>query len=260
MSNVTCEEVIAAFLRIAEEGFACDRVGQRLRIVTPYFYPDNDLIEVFIEDIGEGSVRVTDMAETLRHLDARGFDVSSSPKRRFMVQTIASRAAVDFDRGRLSKIGPVSALGNLMIDVVVTARGVSDLIYTSRTFEPATFVEEVEDYLKHQEVEFERGAPLMGISGKRYRVEFKVSAPEIRYIHTISPAAIQGMKSKVDATVRMWVDCNHTLTTPHKVTVLNDVDFQWREYDVAILQRYSVVQYWSRREELPSLLMTRVQS
>ena len=118
----------------------------KLRIITPYLYPDNDLIEIYVEELPLGQIRVTDLTETLRHLHARGFDVFESPKRRFMVETIASRTGVELAQGQLAKIGETSQVGDLLFDLIVAARGVSDLIYTSKTYEPATFSEEVEEF------------------------------------------------------------------------------------------------------------------
>jgi hypothetical protein len=252
--KLDCQETVERYITNLKEGFSCIPMENRLRIVTPYLYPDNDLIEIFIEELPSGQIRVTDLTETLRHLHASGFDVFESPKRKFMVETIASRTGVELFQGQLVKTGEVSQLGDLMFDVIVTARGVSDLIYTSKTFEPATFSEEVEAFLKSNQIPVESKVRLAGVSGKYYTVNFKVTIVAPRFIQALSPVAAAGLKPKVDAAVRMWVDVNHELTREQKVTVLNDVDFEWKSYDVNILKSLSVISYWTRKDDLLEIL------
>lgn len=254
--RLNCQQAIEGYVTNLKEGFSCLSTEDRLRIITPYLYPDNDLIEIFVEELPSGQIRVTDLAETLRHLHARGFDVFESPKRRFMMETIASRAGVDIFRGQLTKTGDISQVGDLLLDVIITARGVSDLIYTSKTFEPAAFLEEVEDFLRINELPVEPKVKLVGMSGRSYTVHFRVTIGLPRFLQALSPVAVAGLKPKVDATVRMWVDCNHDLTPERKVTILNDVDFEWRLYDINILERLSTVKYWTRRQDLLKLLRT----
>lgn len=256
---LNCQEAIERYLASLKEGFSCIPTENKLRIITPYLYPDNDLIEIFVEELPSGQIRVTDLAETLRHLHARGFDVFESAKRKFMVETIASRASVEISQGQLAKIGNVSQLGDLLFDVIVTARGVSDLIYTSKTFEPATFLEEVEGFLKDNHIPVEPKVKLFGISGRSYLIHFKVAVDFPRFLQALSPAAVAGLKPKVDATVRMWFDINHDLTPEQKVTILNDVDFEWKPYDLSILKRLSTVKYWTQKEDLLRTLRSPLQ-
>lgn len=248
--RTTCQEAIEEYLANLKQGFSCVTSAERIRIITPYLYPDNDLIEVFIEELPSGLVRATDLGETLRHLHARGFDPFESPKRKFMVETIASRVGVELIRGQLTKTSDMSELGDLLFDIIVTARGISDLIYTSKTYEPATFLDEVDQFFKANQLPVESSIKLTGITGRVYTAHFKVISRLPRFIQTLSPVAAAGLKPKVDATFRMWSDCNHNLARECKVTLLNDVDFEWRIYDVRLLDTVSIVHYWKRKDEL----------
>src|ERR1700752_2106914 len=123
-----CRELVEKYIGTLKEGFKCIANENRLRVVTPYVYPDNDLIEVFIEDLPNGRVRVTDLGETFRHLHSQGFDIAASPKRKFLAETIASRVEVELNRGRLSKTGPAGRVGDMMLDLLVASKGIADLI------------------------------------------------------------------------------------------------------------------------------------
>ncbi|MCH8853651.1 MAG: DUF1828 domain-containing protein [Planctomycetes bacterium] len=251
--NLTCTEATERFVASLQEGFSCQTLEDRIRIITPFIYPDNDLIEVFVEELTRDRIRVTDLGETMRHLVNQGLDVNASPKRRHMVDTIAAGTGVDVARGELLKEGRLAELGELLLDVMAAARGVSDLILTSRSYEPALFNEEVAQYLREHHIEYEEKVRLTGETGKIYRVAFKAVEAN-RYIETLSPNQPAGLQPVVNRVFRMWSDCNEQLTPRRKITVFNDVDFVWRQPEVALLSRVSTVSYWSQRDELVDLV------
>lgn len=250
--SLSCAEITESYIRTLSGGFRCLPLERRLRIVTPYLYPDNDLIEVFVEEPAPGHIRVTDLGETLRHLHGQGFEVSGTPKRKHMVETIAGGLGVEIVRGELARDGTTNQLGELLFDVIVAARGVSDLIYTSRTYEPPTFIEEVGKFLQEHQVEYEPEVKLTGGSGKIYTVNFKLVQVG-KYLHTLSPRQVGGLQPVVNRIFRIWVDCNGRLGRDAKVSLLNDVDFVWKQPEVALLDKVSNVGYWTRKDELLKL-------
>lgn len=247
--TLSCAEITDRYVKSLHGNFRCLPLERRLRIVTPYLYPDNDLIEVFVEEPTQGRIRVTDLGETLRHLHSQGFEVSGTPKRKHMAETIATGVGVDVVRGELIKEGTVDEIGDLLFDVIVAARGVADLIYTSRTYEPPTFAQEVGKFLQDHQVEYEPGVKITGESGKIYTVDFRLMQAN-KYLHTLSPRQIGALQPVVNRVFRIWVDCNGRLGRATKVSLLNDIDFEWKQPEVALLGRVSIVGYWSRREEL----------
>jgi hypothetical protein len=248
---MTCETAVRNYLDKIKADFTCQQTNGRLRIITPYLYPDNNLIEVYVEELPGGRVRVTDLSEAARHLHAQGLDVFASPKRKFIAETAASRVNAAFERGAIVKEGPVEELGSLIFDVIVAVRGIADLIYTSRAYEPAPFIEEVADFLKEHQLQFERRVPVRGASGKEYRIPFVVE--QRVYLQPLSAEFQRALKPRVDATLRMWVDVDKKAL---KFSVLNDIDFNWPEPDVVLLSRFSQVFRWSARSELLNVLRT----
>ncbi len=244
-----CESVIRGYLEKIKAEFTCEPSDGRLKLITPYLYPDNDLVEVYVEELPNGRVRVTDLGETTRHLHTQGFDVFASPKRKFIAETTASRVNALFENGVIKKEGTLEELGPMLFDVIVAARGVADLIYTSRAYEPAPFVDEVAEFLKEHQFHFEQRVPVRGTSGREYRVAFWVK-PSV-YLQPISAEFQRALKPRVDAVLRMWVDIDRKAL---KFTVLNDVDFSWPEPDPILLSRFSRVFRWSIREELADAL------
>jgi len=247
---IACQEAVEKALEELRVGFRCARLGQRLEIVTPYLHPDNDLVEVFIEELASDRVKVTDLGETLRRLETLGMDVLASPKRTFVVQQIASRTHVTLSRGRLEKEGAIHQVGALILDVVAAAHAISDLIFSSKAYEPATLAQEAGELLQKSEIHVEYNVPVVGSTGKRYRVSLKAlgarTGGEI-LIEAMSPAEERLMTPVVNRVFRMWSDVN---TARNKVSLLNDDYFSWRQEDLSLLERVSVIRTWSTREAL----------
>ena len=242
---MNCEKAIRDYLEKIKAEFACEQLDGRLKVITPYVYPDNDLVEVYVEELPDGRVRVSDLGETTRHLHTQGFDVFASPKRKFIADTTASRVNAYFHNGAILKEGKLEEIGGILFDVIVAARGVADLIYTSRAYEPAPFLEEVEEFLREHEFRFERRVPVRGRSGREYRVAFQVG--QTVYLQPISAEFQRALKPRVDSALHMWLDVDGKAA---KFSLLNDVDFTWPEPDVIILSRFSKVFRWSVRQEL----------
>jgi hypothetical protein len=182
-----------------------------------------------------------------------GFDVSSSRKRVGLAETISAGSGVVVQRGALTKDGPPEEVGDLIFDVIVAARGVGDLLLTARTYEPATFREEVAAFLERHGVPHESRRRVTGESGRIYTVDFWIPAQN-SFLETLSPAQPGGIQATVNRVFRIWADIDGSLDRSKKFSLVNDVDFRWVQPDIALLQRVSTVSHWSRPDELAAAL------
>ncbi len=243
-----CTEVIERAIENLRLGFKCLPAERRMCIVTPYLYPDNDLVEAFVEEIAPNLIRVTDLGETLRHLESLGIDVLASSKRRFLLEQITKRLHVNIQRGKLEREGTPENVGSLLMDVVSAAQGVADLVYTSKAYEPATFPEEVSIFLAEHEIEHEKRPSIYGATGKKYWVSLRINGRRDKgiLVEAMSPSQESAMTATVNRVLRMWFDVDETAA---KVSLLNDVDYLWKPEDMALLERVSVIQTWSRKQQ-----------
>jgi len=245
-----CEEIVRSYIDTLKGEFECVSTEGWLRVVTPYLYPDNDNIEIFIKEISPNLIRVSDLGETIRHLHSQAFDIYSTPKRKFLFESLVSRSNLNITDGEMYRDISPKQIGEAIFDVIMASKAVGDLIFTSRAYEPALFVEEVASFLKEKQIKFEPKVSVQGATGRKYRVDFKIFNHRASYLQTLSPVSKVGMKPKVDATFRMWYDFNGQF---QKISVLNDIDFPWREPDVILLEKVSKIILWSRKEEILEL-------
>jgi hypothetical protein len=230
-----CQEIIDRALAELKAAFRCIPYEQGVGIATPYLYPDNDLIEVFVQELTGNRVRVTDLGKTLRHLASQGIDV-----------TLAN--------GQLEKEGEAVEVGALLVDVAAAAHGVAGLAYTSKSYEPAEFPDEVSGFLTENSINHERNAKVHGVSGRQYRLTLRINGrirPEI-LVEAMSPSQQAGITAVVNRVVREWVD----IDAPRKVSLLNDEDFLWRQEDIILLGNLSTVHRWSHKDEFLRFMLT----
>jgi hypothetical protein len=244
---MTCEEIIGNYISQLKGEFACiPTLDNRIRLITPYLYPDHDRIELFIRPTGDDVV-VSDLGETLRYLDTAGMEIIGYPKRQFKANRITEGLGVQMERGTILKRGKVSAIGELVFDVVTACKAVSDLVYSGKAYEPAVFDEEVKDFLASENINAEMRVPIVGQSTSDYKVDLRVYVDQTEsLIATISPKSPAGATSRVDHVIRMWGDVNDSR---EKYTLYNDEVTIVRPEDVYLLEHAnSFVHRWTARE------------
>jgi hypothetical protein len=257
---MTCDDVIRTYLATLKEGFSCSTAPNgRLCIVTPYLYPDHDNIEVFVRE-KDGRVLVSDLGETLRYLDSLGLDIVATPNYAFAASQLATGLGVGLRDGVLHKEGAPQEVGRLVFDVLAAAKAIAALVYGSRTYEPATFENEVFAFLEQTAptLPVVRDAEIYGASQSRYRIDLCVQTPAKNVlVQAVSPRSAASARAKVNATFRMWADIDGAFHQPgQKVSLLNDEAVRFKHEDVNLLSRVSQVHRWTQREAFLAALQT----
>jgi hypothetical protein len=252
-----CKELLDTYLKTMSDGLSCQELPNgRMSVVLPFLYPDHDNIEIFVKDKGD-SIVVTDLGETLRHLDTIGMNFQASGRLAFQVERIASGFQVSLQDGVMFKQGPRADAGALMFDLMSTCMAIGDLAYSGRTYQPLTFHEEVSKVLDATGLPFETGYAVTGaISGERLKIDFKVTAQHrVSYIHAMEARTKSGVKKWVDATYRLWNDVQTGQEkVVRKVSLVNDEITHIRDADIRILASCSTVFQWSDTERFVSSL------
>ena len=255
-------EVVKLCLENLAEGFDCTRYDGFLYIVTPYLYHDSDMIAVYLEELPGGQVKIHDGSEAVMHSYDHGFDMTLCPWGMEAAQEIARSDFLELDGSILSKTGPVEEVGQLIMDVVMAARGISDLLYAHRAqsrlaylrkgVKSAAFSEKLTTFLAESSLNYTPAAKLTGGSGQVYTVHYRIDGAA--YLQALNPGRASRAKAAVDRTFGLWADCNGALTRDRKLTLLNDETLTWKAAHIHRLSQVSTVIKWSEREKLPALL------
>lgn len=258
-------KVVKLYLENLAGEFSCHYYGDLLNIITPYLYHDDSMVAVYLEELPEGKVKVHDGGEAVMHPFSHGFDLWESSWGMEAARDIARDEWVDLDGGKLSKTGPAEEVGQMILDVVTAARGVSDLIYAHRAYAHAAyqqkrrkghklsaFPEKLTTFLAESGFEYAPRPKLTGGSGQVYTVHYRVAGGA--YLQILDPGRSGRAKAAVDRAFGMWADGAGDLTVERKLTLLNDETLNWKAAHINRLSQVSTVVKWSERDKLPALL------
>ena len=252
MSSLTCEQTIREHIKFLGSRFSCDTSDGRAWVTSPYAFPDGDLLEVAVAELGGGQFRVTDLGETLRHLADLGFDPRLTSKGEYLVSESLKHHHAELDRGMITKTVSLPEVAAAIQDVLMACYSIAHLIFLARGSRPATFVEEVGHFLTEQDVKVEPRHREKGMSGTTYDFDYLVRGQHgDGLVVALSPAMMSGVTGMVNATFRKWSDVSNGRWHG---TILDDRLINWRPNDITLLSDVSKVYRWKEREALLELL------
>lgn len=255
----TATEVCTAIQNGLGPMFECSVNGDYVRVRTPFLYPDGDYIDLFLKSANQGVTTVSDLGETVRWLNSNTLSAKRSPKQAGLISDISQTHGVEFFRGMLkARSSEPSALADAVTRVSQAARRISDLIFTSRLRSVESVTDEVADFLQELHMPYERNKKLIGRSGKSWKIDFQVSAPQrsslISVLSSGSRSAAQQITKGVVAT---WYDLSQYKASPEPLAFISLVDDSadvWSEEDFNLVESISDVARWSAPETLTQLL------
>ncbi len=248
MSVGACGDVVREYLRYLGGEFRCGQDGDRLWIVSPYSYPDGDLVEIAVIDDTTGLFHVSDLGETLRHLSSQGFDPRSTQNGEYLLAELLKDRELELDRGMISTHAVAADVGKAIQAVLLACLAVSHLIFLSRGSRPATFVEEVGHLLAAEQVRYEPRYREIGLSGTKYDFDYFVHGRNRDgLVLALSPSSTAAATGMVNASFRKWADIRNGRW---HWTILDDRLVTWRQNDLSLLRNVSDVHRWSDADKL----------
>jgi hypothetical protein len=249
-----CEEVVRQHLDALGSRFSCSERDGRLWVVSLYSYPDGDLVEVSIRELASGEAAVTDLGETLRHLATHGFDPRTTSRGQYLLGEIVKQHDVQLERGMLTKRVPALEVGAALQDVLTASLAASHLLFLSRGYSPATFLEEVGQFVAERGINVVPHHYEIGqVTQKKYPIDMYVPGRERDgLIQALSPTTRAGSIPMVNATFRLWSDVPNGRW---RATVLDDRLVEWRFEDLVLLRGVSDVYSWTHPGDFEKALL-----
>ena len=123
------KQVIKRYLESLEEEFHYQRFEDvsYLVVTTPYLYPSHDVVELYIDELSDGMVEVSDGGEAEVQLFKHGFELEKHPLALRQAERLADARAVNINGATLTKTGLPEDIGSLMLDVIQVAVGIAHL-------------------------------------------------------------------------------------------------------------------------------------
>ena len=252
---MNCEQLREKVLNTLPILFACQEENGRLKIATPYLYPDGDYIDLYLVELPTG-LCLTDLGETMGYLADHGISPRQSPKRRKIVNDVLLTQGVELFRGELRV--PLDDWDKAAWTVMRLSQAIvqiGDLIFSLRLSALSTFKEEVEEYWIESRIPYEVDYPMVGGSGESYTVDFYIPVPHRpRLVETLSSQSRSYANTLVSRVVRIWHDLLRVDGRYGYISLVDDYTDVWKAEWFDQLADLSEVVAWSERQKLPAIL------
>lgn len=235
--------------------FVCHEEDGRLKVTTPYLYPDGDYIDLYLVELPTG-LYLTDLGETMGYLADYGISPKQSPKRRKIINDVLLTQGVEMFQGELRvslddwdrAAWAATRLSQAIVQI-------SDLVFSLRLSALGTFKEEVEEYWIETRIPYDVDYPVVGGSGESYTVDFYIPAPHRpRLVETLSSQSKSYANTLVSRVVRLWHDLLRVDGRYGYISLVDDSTDVWKVEWFDQLAALSEVVVWSEREKLPTTL------
>ena len=236
--------------------YTCEEIASyRLRLNTPFLYPNGDYIDLYLEETPAG-LYLTDLGETLGYLSDHGISFRHSPKRQKTLDDILLTHGAEQFQGELRirlDIMPrdlawaITRLGQAAIQL-------ADLAYTMRLGALATFREEVEEFWIAANIPYEANYRVVGGSGEVHTVDFYLPQRRPVLAETLSSATSSYASILTSKVVRVWHDILRVDGRYQYLSILDDASDVWRPEWIDQIAQLSAVVVWSERDRIRDML------
>jgi len=170
-----CEAIIREYVAWLKTGLSVAQVDDGVcEITTPFLDRHNDHLQIYLFQ-ENGNYVLTDDGYTLSNLEMSGVDLSS-PKRQRILKTILQGFGVNVVEGALRVEVHRSNLPRRKHNMIHAMLAVNDMFVMAREQVLSLFLEDVEQFLRANEIRFTAMIKLAGRSGFDHTFDFVIPA------------------------------------------------------------------------------------
>ena len=241
-------QLVQSYLKWISERVSVRQDGEWTEINTPYLDRHNDFLQIFLKQQGHDLI-LTDGGWILDDLSMGGCELSS-PRRRTLLHRILQAHGVDLVDGELRVVATPHSFPAKKHLLLQAMMAVNDMFLLAQPTVDSLFFEQVEGWLKDNEIPVTPRVKVTGKSRLDYSFDFIIPAlgkrPET-ILQVLSAPDVQRAKLVAFG----WLDTREFRPEGARaMAMLNDSERVISNSVLDALQAYDVQpQFWSRRGE-----------
>lgn len=249
--DLDCEALQAAFNRWNDAAIVCrGSAGPVWIISTPSLRPGGGLIDVTVETLGSGQLRVSDGGDTLERLELDGFEVSTAGVLS-RLEDAAAASGLEVMDGQIVGFGDSDQAPWLAARVTSAVIQADALVTSLSGRRGKTFSTKVKDLLDERFTDVDRGAKLP--TTRRPVTAHVTGTHSSAWLDAVSGTAKGERLSSLFASA--WTYTHEPDISPwQKFAVLRSPGSDWSRSDLLEVADACVVVTWDHRRELPEVL------
>ncbi len=175
MDRTETQELINSYVAWLKERISFESIENYAEITTPFLDRNNDRIQIYVRRDGNRFL-LTDDSYTLHDLRVSGLQLDRSERRRRLLQTVLNGFGVEKKDDQLFTYATMSNIGQKKHNLIQSMLAVNDLFVLAEPTVKSLFLEDVEMWLKDNEVRFSRFVRFPGKSGFDHNFDFLIPA------------------------------------------------------------------------------------
>jgi hypothetical protein len=250
-----CEALVEKYLRRVERDLRCVAIDQesRLLVDTPYLFSDGDVVQVVVEYLPEGLVRIGDEGTVLARLELAGVELGKASKATKEARSILRSYRVDLVGDELRVENESADTADMFLRLVGAMRAIDGLSALRADPAPTRFERRVLSFLHSQFQGVGERPERMGKSGSRYRLTASVPRADHEVlVQSASGGQPQTVRRAVEHAFRVFADINGQLPKDQKLVILSADT--WPDEDLRLLGGVAYVGGWAEQENILGFL------
>ncbi len=253
MSTFECERLVQQYVDWVKLNLSVEKQDGACIITSPFLDRHHDYLQIYAEHTGS-EILLSDDGYTLRDLKISGLEINTEGRLEALNQAIRP-FGVDVNGDELQLIASEGDFPQRKHDLIQAMLAVGDLIHLSQATVVSMFRQDVEKFLREQNVRFVADARFLGISGFHQSFDFAIPAssenPE-RFVRAVNNPS----RENIVAVLFAWQDIQSVRAANAKmVTVLNDEGRRISPDNLAALDKYGIESIqWSERDSKVGIL------
>ncbi len=221
------------------------------RLTLPFLDRNNDYIEIYIIDNGDGTYHITDDGATINDLELGGFDFTNSNRRMYILEYIVASYGVTKTNNNELTINCTS--NDLPLKKHMLAQcmiKVSDMFYLSRSNVQSVFLDDVQKFLDLNDVRYIDNIYLTGKSKLTTHYDFAIARSKKsaeRFIKVVNNMDLNSARNIIFA----WNDTKDMRQHEAKLyTFIQNVDKKVSSDAIGALKEYNInPALWTDRDK-----------
>ncbi len=247
---MNCEQVIQDYLtwikdntvsRTVDDGITC-------AISTPFLDRHNDHLDIYLIK-NNGQFKLTDNGYTIADLRMSGLEINT-PKREAILKTALNGFGVKINENdELYVVATQSNIGQKKHYLLQAILSVNDMFNLAQETVYSLFKEDVELYLKSNDIFFSKDIKLTGKSGFDHNIDFLIPASKKRPERLVKAINVAKKDPVLSAIMAFNDITQHRDATTQNYVVYNDIEREVSQDVIAALDNYKVKHIpWSQKE------------
>lgn len=248
MNLKECNDLIKDYIEWLREKISIQEIKGVCEITTPFLDRHNDHIQIYVKP-SNGGLILTDDGHIIRDLRLSGCEFTTE-KRRQVLNSILNGFGIRLQDDELVVVARPDNFPQKKHNLIQAILAINDLFVLAAPMIGSLFKEDVERYLRLNDIRFTPSVKFTGKSGFDHFFDFVIPASRVKPERVLK-AINRPNRQNVEVFIFAWSDIKE-VRAPESTAyaILNDTDQRVNPDIIGALNQYGIKNIqWSRRDE-----------